>query len=65
MIYVTFAIFLLLLFRTIIKKYWIVSSYLVAVYAVMMFFAIRLSMTDYSYYPYSNHDSILIGGPSW
>lgn len=62
MIYVTFAIFLLLLFRTIIKKYWIVSSYLVAVYAVMMFFAIRLSMTDYSYYPYSNHDSILIGG---
>ncbi|HCJ07756.1 MAG TPA: hypothetical protein DHV96_05165 [Lachnospiraceae bacterium] len=62
MIYITFGVFLLLLLRSVFRKYWFVSSYLVAVYAVMMFFAIRLSLTSYSYYPYSSHDSLLIGG---
>lgn len=58
MIYFVFAVLALLLLYLMVKKYWLVSTYLVAVYTFMMFFAIRLHHTDNAVF---SRDSIFIG----
>lgn len=53
MVYIVFLLFLLITIYTVIKKYWLVSTYIVGIYTIMMLFATLLAKYNSYYVQYS------------